>query len=385
MGSGPARSLRSEPTLEPRVEDRANQSSRLADVPRFQTYAGTGLRSLAAITGVDVIYGDTTNYLKRGEKVLVVDAGAGMLAYMASQSVGEDGRVLGVTHCANKLGLARSCLREFEGETSLHNVEFRQVRSTELTLDLEKYLAKMRVLMEQGKAAEMADLKRAMRKTEPPVPFDTFDAVITNSWLKFKDEEEKTKYFQGVFEALKKGGRAVLSTVVSDECVTEELKQTEELVCEGDLNFLTEEGLFETLERAGFYGIRLLWRDADPWKIIQHIEFRRCTVEAFKGKQGPCKERFQALLYKGPFKEVLDDDHHRFHRGKRYAVCDKTYNLYLKSPYAQDFIPLPPNEEIPIESAKLFACNVSQLRDPKVTKGFEIDRQDLPSDLTSLG
>ena len=33
-------------------------------------------------------------------------------------------------------------------------------------------------------------------------------------------------------------------------------------------------------------------------------------VEAFKGKEGPCLERNQAVIYKGPFKEVLDDDDH---------------------------------------------------------------------------
>ncbi|MCI0538231.1 MAG: hypothetical protein L0Z50_23745 [Verrucomicrobiales bacterium] len=32
------------------------------------------------------------------------------------------------------------------------------------------------------------------------------------------------------------------------------------------------------------------------------------TLEAFKDKQGPCFERNQAVIYLGPFQEVLDDD-----------------------------------------------------------------------------
>src|SRR5439155_367639 len=90
-------------------------------------------------------------------------------------------------------------------------------------------------------------------------------------------------------------------------------------------------------ERAGFYGIQILKRDLNPWRTVQGIEFRSVTVEAFKGKQGECFERNQAVIYRGPFKEVLDDDNHRMERGKRYAVCDKTYNLYKKAPYQEFF------------------------------------------------
>src|SRR5439155_849342 len=84
-----------------------------------------------------------------------------------------------------------------------------------------------------------------------------------------------------------------------------------------------------------FYGIQILKRDAKPWRTVQGIEFRSVTIEAFKGKQGECFERNQAVIYRGPFKEVLDDDNHRMVRGKRYAVCDKTYNLYKKAPYRE--------------------------------------------------
>jgi len=38
------------------------------------------------------------------------------------------------------------------------------------------------------------------------------------------------------------------------------------------------------------------------------FEFRSVTVQAFKGKQGACFERNQAVIYLGPFKEVLDND-----------------------------------------------------------------------------
>jgi SAM-dependent methyltransferase len=40
---------------------------------------------------------------------------------------------------------------------------------------------------------------------------------------------------------------------------------------------------------------------------------------------------------RGPFREVLDDDGHRMRRGDRVAVCDKTFQLYRKTPYAAHF------------------------------------------------
>jgi len=67
---------------------------------------------------------------------------------------------------------------------------------------------------------------------------------------------------------------------------------------------------------------------------VPGIEFRSVAVEAFKGKHGPCFERKQAIIYKGPFEEVLDDDGHRLRRGERTAVCDKTFQIYRKEPYA---------------------------------------------------
>ena len=90
---------------------------------------------------------------------------------------------------------------------------------------------------------------------------------------------------------------------------------------------------------------------------MEGIEFRAVTIEAFKGKQGPCFERNQAVIYRGPFREVLDDDNHRMERGVRYAVCDKTYNLYRKAPYREFFEFVEPLEEIPLGGGKPFDCS----------------------------
>jgi len=76
-----------------------------------------------------------------------------------------------------------------------------------------------------------------------------------------------------------------------------------------------------------------------------------------------------AVIYKGPFREVLDDDGHRMRRGERYAVCDKTFRLYQQEPYRQHFVPVEPLEPVPLDSAPPFDCTRTALRHPRETKG----------------
>ena len=64
---------------------------------------------------------------------------------------------------------------------------------------------------------------------------------------------------------------------------------------------------------------------AKPYRTVEGVEFRAVTVTAYKGKEGPCIERNQAVIYRGPWKQVLDDDGHTLERGARMAVCDKTF------------------------------------------------------------
>ena len=75
------------------------------------------------------------------------------------------------------------------------------------------------------------------------------------------------------------------------------------------------------------------------------------------------------MIYKGPFKEVVDDDNNRMERGRRYAVCDKTYHLLKKAPYRDYFEFIDPRPEIPIGKARPFNLSRDALRHPKETKG----------------
>jgi ubiquinone/menaquinone biosynthesis C-methylase UbiE len=315
--------------------------------------------------------GDPSKYLRPGETVLDLGSGAGKICFIASQVVGPSGRVIGVDMNEDMLALARKHQAAVGDTLGYHNVEFRKGRSQDLGLDLEKLDALLQAHPIQSADSFLAAEARAeeLRLTQPLIPGDSIDVVVSNCVLNLVDTPAKAQLFQEIFRVLRKGGRAVISDIVSDEAVPEELQDDPELWSGCIAGAFTEEGFLEAFVAAGFYGIRILKRDEAPWRTVRGIEFRSLTVEAFKGKQGECFDRRQAVIYKGPFKEVLDDDHHRLERGRRYAVCDKTYQLYRKAPYCEFFEFIDPRVAVPIEQAGPFDCDGMRLRHPKETKG----------------
>ena len=110
---------------------------------------------------------------------------------------------------------------------------------------------------------------------------------------------------------------------------------------------------------------------SEPYQTVEGIEFRSITITAHKGKEGPCMERNQAVIYRGPWKQVVDDDNHTLTRGARTAVCDKTYRIYSKPPYQDQFVLIPPREEIAPEKARIFDCSRDSRRNPRETKGMD--------------
>ncbi len=213
------------------------------------------------------------------------------------------------------------------------------------------------------------ELAQDLRVKHPLVADDSVDVVVSNCVLNLVEAKAKRQLFEEIFRVLKIGGRAVISDIVSDEEVPEHMQNDPELWSGCISGALTEEGFVAAFTEAGFYGVQILKRDEQPWQTVEGIEFRSVTIEALKGKQGPCVERNQAVIYRGPFKEVLDDDNHRMERGRRYAVCDKTYNIYRKAPYAESFEFIEPLTPIPLAEAKPFDCSRTALRHPKETKG----------------
>ena len=315
--------------------------------------------------------GDPSRYVQPGETVLDLGSGTGKICFIAAQVVGQKGRVIGVDMIDDMLEVARRNAPIVAERLGYANVEFRKGRIQDLALDLEKLDAELnrRPIASADAFLAADELAEELRITQPLVPSDSVDVVVSNCVLNLVAPRSKGQLFDEIFRVLRKGGRTVISDIVADEEVPAHLQSNAELWSGCISGALTEEGFLKAFADAGFYGVQILKRDQQPWRTVEGIEFRSVTVQAFKGKQGPCFERNQAVVYRGPFKEVLDDDGHRMERGVRYAVCDKTYNLYTKAPYASLFEFIDPLADIPLAQAKPFYCSRTNHRHPRETKG----------------
>jgi len=315
--------------------------------------------------------GDPSRYLREGETVVDLGSGTGKICFIAAQIVGPKGKVIGVDMTDEMLEVARRNAPIVAERIGYANVEFRKGRIQDLALDLELLDRQLKQTPITNAASFLAadELAEELRVKHPLIVSDSVDVVVSNCVLNLVEPKSKRQLFEEIFRILKKGGHAVICDIVSDEEVPEEMQNDPELWSGCISGALTEDGFLAAFENAGFYGIQILKRNAQPWRTVQGIEFRSVTIEAFKGKQGECFERNQAVIYRGPFNEVLDDDNHRMERGRRYAVCDKTYNLYRKAPYREFFEFVDPVVEVPLAEAKPFDCSRTALRHPKETKG----------------
>ncbi len=319
--------------------------------------------------------GDPSRHLRPGETVLDLGSGTGKICFIAAQVVGPTGRVIGVDMTADMLEVARRNAPLVAERLGYANVEFRRGRIQDLALDLD--------LLDQELAADpltshqeiLAAHARAeeLRQQQPLAATESIDVVVSNCVLNLVDAAARQQLFSEIHRVLRRGGRAVISDIVSDEPVTPEMREDSELWRGCIAGPFTEHGFLEAFEGAGFYGIRVLERQVEPWRTVDGIEFRSLTVEAFRGKEGPCLERLQAVVYRGPFKEVLDDDGHRLEPGRRHAVCDKTFRIYQAEPYREHFDFIEPLRTVAPNEADRFDCRRSAERDPRETKGQGYD------------
>jgi ubiquinone/menaquinone biosynthesis C-methylase UbiE len=319
--------------------------------------------------------GDPSQYLRSGETVLDLGSGTGKICFIAAQVVGPEGRVIGVDMTSEMLEVARRNAPLVAAEIGYANVDFRRGRIQDLGLDLDRLeveIASAPVTTVEGLFAAQATAED-LRRTDPMVESDSIDVVVSNCVLNLVDGAEKNALFSEIHRVLNCGGRAVISDIVADEPVPGHMRHDPELWSGCISGALTETGFLQAFTDAGLYGVQVLERQAEPWRTVEGIEFRSVTVEAFKGKDGPCVERNQAVVYRGPFKEVLDDDGHRLIRGERMAVCDKTYGIYSREPYASFFDLVDPIEAVPLKDAESFDCSRTEVRHPSETKGVAYD------------
>ena len=331
--------------------------------------------------------GDPSRYIRAGEIVLDLGSGSGKACYIIAQIVGAHGQVIGIDFNPPMLELARKYQNSFGDRLGYHNIDFRRGKIQDLKTNLDRiddYLTNNPVYSVDD-LARFEEFAKKHRREQPLVADESIDVIVSNCVLNLVRPEDKRQLFSEMHRVLKRGGRIAISDIVCDEPVPERLARDTQLWSACVSGAFQEEELLRAFEEAGFYGMRIEAFSSEPYQIVEGIEFRAVTVTAYKGKEGPCIEGHHAVIYRGPWKNVIDDDGHTLERGARMAVCEKTFALYARPPYQDQFIFVPPRGQAASCEPGIFDCARDRRRHPRETKGTEYNVTRTATDVCSPG
>ncbi len=288
--------------------------------------------------------GDPSRHVRAGDTVLDLGSGGGKICYMAAQLVGPRGRVIGVDMNDDMLALARQYQAEMAEKLGGDRVRFVKGYIQDLALDLEaqgRWLADHPVRA-HGDLAAFEAWRERQRRQRPLIADASVDLVISNCVLNLVDDAHKRQLVGEIFRVLKPGGRVAVSDIVSDEPVPAGLKADPALWSGCISGAFQEQEFLQAFADAGFLAVAYDQWDAAPWRVVEGIEFRSVILTAVKGAGTPCLDYGHAVIYRGPYAQVRDDEGHVFPRGERMAVCERTYRFLAEGPYRNDFIGIPP-------------------------------------------
>ncbi len=312
--------------------------------------------------------GDPSRYVKTGDIVLDLGSGSGKICYMAAQLVGDNGKVIGVDMNDDMLALARKYQSEMAEKIGSDRVEFVKGQIQDLALDLNalnQHLAEKPVHNAEDIIALRA-WQEKQRNDNPLIADNSVDLVVSNCVLNLVHEQDKEQLIQEIFRVVKPGGRVAISDIVSDEPVPEHLKQDTQLWSGCISGALQEHEFLQAFIDVGFVAVNYDKWESEPWQTVEEIEFRAVTITAVKPQNEPCLDKGHAVIYRGPFSEVYDDEGHVYLRGQRIATCERNFNLLTSDTYNNQFIGIAPSQP---QEGKPWCCQPGTLRPAAVSKG----------------
>lgn len=155
--------------------------------------------------------------LKKGERVLDLGAGAGIDVFLAASKVGPSGYVIGVDMTEEMVKKANKTAKKY----GYKNVEFR--------------------------LGEIENL---------PVEDNSVDVIISNCVINLSPDKLRT--YQEAYGVLKPGGRILISDLVTEGRLPEEIRRNFEAWAACIAGALEKKEYIDTIKRAGFKGVKIV-------------------------------------------------------------------------------------------------------------------------------
>ena len=293
--------------------------------------------------------GDPSRYVQKGDIVLDLGSGSGKICYMAAQLVGDQGKVIGVDMNDDMLQLARKYQSEMATKMGSDRVQFVKGQIQDLALNLaemDEYLTEHPIRNAED-VLSLRAWQEQQRQTNPLIKDNSVDLVVSNCVLNLVHDNDKEQLIKEIFRVTRPGGRVAISDIISDEPVPEHLKQDTTLWSGCISGALQEHEFLKAFQDAGFVALCYdKWED-QPWQVVEGLEFRSVTITAIKPQHEESLDKGHAVIYKGPYAQVSDDEGFIYPRGQRIAVSDRSFSLLTSETYKDDFIGISPAEEKP--------------------------------------
>jgi SAM-dependent methyltransferase len=238
------------------------------------------------------------------------------------------------------LALARRHQDEISRRIGWRNVEFRKGRIQDLALDLDR----LEELLNNNPVTTVADWLAVQRQADelrqqsPMIASDSIDVVLSNCVLNLVHPSARQQLFAELYRVLRPGGRAVISDIVSSRPVPEHLRNDPQLWSGCVSGAHEEEEFLAAFASAGLTGMTILDRQQDPWSTMEGIEFRSVTVQAYKPQARNSTGQSATVIYRGPWRTVVDDAGCELVRGRHTTVSCETFQRLSAEPFATEII-----------------------------------------------
>ena len=170
--------------------------------------------------------------LKEGEVVLDLGSGGGIDAFLAAKKVGPEGKVIGVDMTEEMIQLAKENAERMKTE----NVEFR--------------------------LGEIESL---------PVEDRIFDVIISNCVINLSPDKDKV--FNEAFRVLKPGGRMLISDIVTQGELPDEIRENLEMWAACVAGALDEKVYLQKISNAGFEKVEVIAKN-DFMGMVSSLKVR---------------------------------------------------------------------------------------------------------------